>query len=185
MGSPVALEPPLLMALEFGAMPWTVKEPAQVFVKPQFTAHRQIFSTALVANWRKGTGGTRTYASLSTRKRLHDSQNYLISPVFICALPEACLAVENFSFWQSFEDPGERITTLEIMFEALSRRSKENSNSKIQTLAMHNLQNMPLDKFTSSPEFQDVTQHLQELHLHLCNECNEDGPDHDIFCIER
>ncbi|KAK7427357.1 hypothetical protein QQZ08_006126 [Neonectria magnoliae] len=87
-------------------------------------------------------------------------------------------------YYKEFENVSDRINTLEAVFKAIKNRASKPSQTKIRSLTIENLQNLPLPEFTSSELFKSVTKDLSQLHLHVTEEYNEHRRDHDIYFVE-
>ncbi|KAK7417659.1 hypothetical protein QQX98_004480 [Neonectria punicea] len=87
-------------------------------------------------------------------------------------------------YYAEFEGVSDRINTLEAVFKAIKHRASKPNQTKIRSLTIENLQNLPLPELTSSELFQSVTKDLRQLHLHVTQEYNERGPDYDIYFAE-
>lgn len=97
----------------------------------------------------------------------------------------AGVAADDDHYWgNDVEDISTRENTLKALFEAIKERAGKPNTSKIRSLTIKHLQNVPLPDFTSSELFKSVTKDLDQLHLEVAEEYNEGGPDHDIYCIE-
>lgn len=95
-----------------------------------------------------------------------------------------CLGVDK-SYWQEVsQEIGDRVELLELIFQAIKDRAANSKNRTIRKLTIVNLQNCPIEDFTSSDLFQDVMRDLEELHVSLIQEYNEAGPDHDYESVE-
>ncbi|KAK7409669.1 hypothetical protein QQX98_008184 [Neonectria punicea] len=101
---------------------------------------------------------------------------------------EKCQGVDGDTDWDDdVEVLTTRLHTLEAVFNAIHQRAshEQNGNSTIRSLAIVNLQNLPIPEFASSSLFKAVTKDIDQLHLLITEEYNEAGPDHDIYCVER
>ncbi|KPM42234.1 hypothetical protein AK830_g4335 [Neonectria ditissima] len=109
----------------------------------------------------------------------------LIDKICLRFTPQ-CYGVQTEDRWayEDYESIGERENTLEAVFKAIKNRASKPDNSKIRSLTIENLQNIPLPDFTSSELFKSVTNDLDQLHLKVSQEYNEHGPDRDIYLIE-
>ncbi|KAK0368869.1 hypothetical protein CLIM01_13777 [Colletotrichum limetticola] len=89
--------------------------------------------------------------------------------------------------WNDVEPSETRLDTLKAVFEAIRERAVQPNTevSTIQSLTIHNLQNMPHQEFVNSGLFKDVAKDIDRLHLLITEEYNEDGPDRDILMEER
>lgn len=96
-----------------------------------------------------------------------------------------CVANEEDSFTTGVETVEYRLSILETFFAKLQNRVKKQKFSPVESLTIHNLQNMPLPDFTYSADFRQVLSSVDRLHLQICEEYNEHGPDNDINCEER
>ncbi|KAK7414915.1 hypothetical protein QQZ08_012476 [Neonectria magnoliae] len=101
---------------------------------------------------------------------------------------EKCEGVDCDTDWSGgVEVISMRLHTLEAVFNAIHQRAshEQSSNSTIRSLAIVNLQNLPIPEFASSSLFKAVTKDIDQLHLLITDEYTEGGPDHDIYCVER
>lgn len=78
-----------------------------------------------------------------------------------------------------------RLDILQRVFTSLDTRRKNLKRNPIRSLTVCNLQNFPLPDFTTSAIFKDTLASVEELHLQVCEEVNEHGPDNDIYCEEK
>ncbi|RTE77770.1 hypothetical protein BHE90_007752 [Fusarium euwallaceae] len=88
-------------------------------------------------------------------------------------------------FFDDTEEAESRINTLKAVFGALSKRAADPKNSVIRSLAIENLQNLPIPDFTRSNAFRNVMKDVNELQLSIATEYNEHGPDRDVYKDER
>lgn len=100
---------------------------------------------------------------------------------------EHCRGSEHdaWSWNYDFEQTSTRFHTLKAVFEAIKQRASIPESSKVVSLQIDNLQNVPHKDFTSSELFQSVMKDITELKLRVAEESNQHGPDHDIYCVER
>lgn len=79
-----------------------------------------------------------------------------------------------------------RLHSLRAVFEAIRQRARETSTySRVHTISIENLQNVPLPEFTTSTAFKDVMGNIENLHLCVIVELSERGTKRDLQCIER
>ncbi|WYZ44681.1 hypothetical protein EsH8_VII_001117 [Colletotrichum jinshuiense] len=100
---------------------------------------------------------------------------------------EACHG-RDLENWQDEGEPIEaRLNTLKAVFQAIRDRAAQKiaEYSKIRSLTIRNLQNVPHHDFASSSLFKDVANDIDRLHLLVVEEYNEHGPDRDVFVEER
>lgn len=95
-----------------------------------------------------------------------------------------CVGEDKQYYQDVSEDAWEREGMLELIFQAIKDRAEDEKNRTIRRLTIINLQNYPLQAFTSSDRFRDVMSQLEELHISMVQEYNEAGPDHDYTKIE-
>ncbi|CAH0004471.1 unnamed protein product [Clonostachys byssicola] len=99
-----------------------------------------------------------------------------------------CVGSEQTERWmfEDVEEIGHRKNALIAVFEAIREYNAQRSAAnKMASLRIENLQNLPLPEFTTSELFKTVTKTLTTVELQICEECREEGPDNDVFCIER
>lgn len=98
---------------------------------------------------------------------------------------EECKGREK-EWWEEnpAESPSQRGDMLRLIFRAIKHRAADEENRPIRKLTIKNLQNCPIPEFTSSELFRDVMGQLDELHISLTQEYNEDGPDRDYTKVE-
>jgi hypothetical protein len=91
----------------------------------------------------------------------------------------------DIEYWEEepAEDITQRVYMLKLIFKAIQDRAAIEENKKIRKLTIINLQNCPIQDFTSSELFRNVMGQLEELHISLVQEYNEHGPDHDYTKI--
>ncbi|KAF7542457.1 hypothetical protein G7Z17_g11555 [Cylindrodendrum hubeiense] len=97
-----------------------------------------------------------------------------------------CQGIEaGLNWWDNdCEHMLDRKSTLKAVFEAIKDRASRPDTSKIHSVTIRHLQNAPLPDFTSSELFKSIAKDIDQLHLQVAEEYNEDGPDGDIYCIE-
>lgn len=97
-----------------------------------------------------------------------------------------CRGEDSNPWDEDIETIDERRQTLQAIFEAVQQRANNGPDTRvIDTLTIENMQNVPIEEFTSSTLFHDVTESLKHLNLRIAQEYNEYGPDVDIYAIER
>jgi hypothetical protein len=97
-----------------------------------------------------------------------------------------CRGEDSNPWDEDIETIDERKQTLQAVFEAIQHRANNGSDSRVvDTLTIENMQNVPIEEFTSSTLFHDVTKSLRHLNLRIAQEYNEHGPDFDIYAGER
>ncbi|KAK2042433.1 hypothetical protein LZ31DRAFT_500783 [Colletotrichum somersetense] len=100
---------------------------------------------------------------------------------------EACHG-RDLESWEGEGEPIEaRLNTLKAVFQAIQDRAAQGNAecSKIRSLTICNLQNVPHHDFVSSSLFKDIAKDIERLHLLVVEEYNEHGPDRDVFVQER
>ncbi|VUC30520.1 unnamed protein product [Clonostachys rosea] len=101
---------------------------------------------------------------------------------------DKCLGEETTDrFWfDEIEEIGSRKHTLIAVFEAIREYNAQRSAAnRITSLKIENLQNVPLPEFTTSKLFKTVTEAVTSVELQVAEECREEGPDYDLYRIER
>ncbi|KAI8170862.1 hypothetical protein K4K49_006387 [Colletotrichum sp. SAR 10_70] len=87
--------------------------------------------------------------------------------------------------WEDGVEPlGARSATLKTVFNAMATRAKDSDATNIRWLRLENVQNTSLESLVTS-EMADIVKHITRLDLLVLEECNEHGPDHDLYCKER
>ncbi|CAH0047666.1 unnamed protein product [Clonostachys solani] len=101
---------------------------------------------------------------------------------------DKCLGEEETDrFWfEDVEEIGSRKNTLIAVFEAIREYNAQRSAAnRIASLKIENLQNIPLPEFTTSELFKTVIEALTTIELRIAEEYREDGPDYNVYLIER
>lgn len=79
-----------------------------------------------------------------------------------------------------------RVNTLKAVFGAIRERAAKNPGwPTIRSLALKDLQNIPIPEFTDFELYWDVMKDVERLHMMVTEEYNEHGPDRDVYMIER
>lgn len=101
---------------------------------------------------------------------------------------DECCGIASEEVWcmiKDYETRAKRMETLRAVFSALEQRADNPRNSAIRSLTIENLQNTPVPELIHTDTFKTAVSGVQELHLSMCTEYNEHGPDHDIYKEER
>ncbi|KAM5343786.1 hypothetical protein ACJ41O_012323 [Fusarium nematophilum] len=101
---------------------------------------------------------------------------------------DKCCGIASEKDWWVYgecETRAERMETLRTVFSALEQRVDNPRNSAVRCLAIENLQNTPVPELIHTDTFKAAVSGVQELHLSVCTEYNEHGPDRDIYKEER
>ena len=94
---------------------------------------------------------------------------------------------------EDYESITHRLQTLNTVFRAIQKRcaalglgdDSSTRPSTIRSLALKNLQNLPIRDFAASDLYKDIVKDLTELHLLITHEYHEHGPDRDLEYPER
>ena len=98
------------------------------------------------------------------------------------AFTPQCVGRESVQ--DAMEEPDDRENTLRIIFQAVADRAATETNRTIHKLTIENLQNCPIPDFTSSDLFLDTMKQINELHVSITREDNQEAPDNDYEAIE-
>ncbi|KAF4471796.1 F-box domain-containing [Fusarium albosuccineum] len=101
---------------------------------------------------------------------------------------DKCCGLESENNWWMYDQcemRGRRMESLRTVFSALQKRAASFDNNAIRNLSIDNLQNTPVPELVYSDDFKKVVSTVKELHLSICTEYNEHGPDQDAHKEER
>src|SRR5690554_524812 len=100
---------------------------------------------------------------------------------------KCCGIASEKDWWMNgeCETRAQRMETLRTVFSALGQRADNPRNSAVRSLTIENLQNTPVPELIQTDMLKIAVSGVQELHLSVCTEYNEHGPDRDIYKEER